>query len=1155
MNEPRKSTIHDVLRDMLLEDLGMAEESTRERDTTTSAEESLRTVGSYLLVEELGRGGSGRVYRALHRELLKPLAVKVVDADPRTPRLQRERFLREAKIAARLRHPNIVDVHDVGSDGDELFIAMDLIEGETLDVWLSRGNVSLAQRLELVEKVVRAVDFAHRQGALHRDLKPQNIVVKASGEPVIVDFGLARLETDRTLTHDGSVMGTPSYMAPEQLRGESDEIGFHSDVFALGVVLYEAITGRLPYPGESTVKIYERIERGCPVPPSRVQRGLPSDLDHLCERCLDPLPSGRYRSAAELAEDLRRVREGVPLSTSRLHRRASRTLARWKRRPILVATLSVIIAVTALALSIELPSKVSVPEAGLVLAHEIQSALGVLGPRLDSLIQRAEEARYQGDAGGRATLLADVDRLVDGSGDRTGVGAAYQIWARFLLGAPDVEERLVSARTKFSSNPVVPLMSARRFLRHYAERVEWPGQSGVLMHPVEKPFAELAPRDTEEMQKLLAKALEELAHVRAAAAWQRLPALSWIDDLCRGYELFAQRDWARAVEVLEPLAERSDLTLEARLLLSLAYCHLGDEAGAWRTAASMVEARPRLRPAVRTLAEYHRLRALNRLVREEDATEDIEQALELFTRVSDDLEADPTLAGLLAARAMAVRRRGDDPTGDYERAIELFEGALANDPSSYQLAVNQSSVMSQLAKLSPKRAELTARARERLEAARRTGGDHPFIMGGLVQVGMLEVQHDLEQTLTLDRARWERVGADVDRLEEVGGDRAVAALYRAQLVYLEAEEARRNRRPHAEPYRCTAELADRVLEIAPLPEARMMRVVSLMYAMFEERGPREDVLGLVGEALELNETSPHLAIPLPRLAAWIDELVARRRDATDAELAAIAVSVWDRIDEDVLAASSLQTARTRSLLRWSLLDDAVPLDRLLTERRHLEDLSTTEAHQLATEIQLTIARHPDVEASDRELALAVEMSAALDDSSAASRLLRGAVQAEAGRADEASRESRAALQSIRAGAARSSLWTSFLNDCWLVVSIEGRHPNAVGATVRRARALCEIMPQDGALLNTLGVGLYRAGELDEAVEVLEQSRQLNAQSFGQEHPADLAFLAMAWYRSGRIEEAVRAHHDLLESMKSPTFRDDAESKRFLQEVERVLAGR
>src|SRR5262245_58646783 len=285
-----------ALRDAFLQDVGMR-----------GAPEGAHVVGRYLLLEPIGQGASGTVWRALHRELLTEVAVKVVELRPADAPDRVERFRREAATAARLHHPGIVAVHDFGSDEGAHYLAMELVEGQPFDRWLAEAKPDLDRRLALVERVARAAHHAHEQGVVHRDLKPANVVVRVLDEPVIIDFGVARAREDAHLTRDGAVVGTIAFMAPEQLRGER-EIDARADVWALGMLLHYAVTGALPFPVDESPAEALRA-RLVPAPrPSRVDPSLPRELDVLVRRCLEPDAALRLASAEALADDLARLR-------------------------------------------------------------------------------------------------------------------------------------------------------------------------------------------------------------------------------------------------------------------------------------------------------------------------------------------------------------------------------------------------------------------------------------------------------------------------------------------------------------------------------------------------------------------------------------------------------------------------------------------------------------------------------------------------------------------------------------------------------------------------------------------------------------------------------------------------------------------------------
>ena len=272
-------------------------------------------VGRYLILEKIGQGGMGVVYKALHRDLNRVFALKVLRAGEMTTFETVRRFQREARLAAKLRHPNIVAVHDAGEEQGIHYIAMEYIEGEPLSSRLIARRARARDNLVLMEKVVRAVAHAHAQGVIHRDLKPSNVMVDRAGEPHIMDFGLARGTGDdgSLLTRSGSFLGTPFYMAPEQIEGDRPVVDAQTDVYALGVMLYEILSGRLPHVGAHSAETFARIVRREPVPLRQINPKIHADLETLCMKAMEKDRRVRYPGADVLAEELRRHLDGEPI--------------------------------------------------------------------------------------------------------------------------------------------------------------------------------------------------------------------------------------------------------------------------------------------------------------------------------------------------------------------------------------------------------------------------------------------------------------------------------------------------------------------------------------------------------------------------------------------------------------------------------------------------------------------------------------------------------------------------------------------------------------------------------------------------------------------------------------------------------------------------
>jgi predicted Ser/Thr protein kinase len=270
----------------------------------------------YELLGEIGAGGSGVVYRARHRTLGRLVALKVLRDLPAVPS-SAARFRAEAEAIAGLDHPNIVPLYDAGEHEGRLFYAMKFIDGADLCKCAPTLQGDPQKIARLLAAVAQAVQHAHERGVLHRDLKPGNIVLDNAGEPYLLDFGLARgLEDAAHLTSTGVVVGTPAYMAPEQALGRKD-LTPAADVYSLGVILYELLTDRLPFRGETTYQTLQAVLRGGPALPRWLNPDVSRDLEAVCLKCLEKDPRKRYASAAHLATDLRRVQYGVPVQARR----------------------------------------------------------------------------------------------------------------------------------------------------------------------------------------------------------------------------------------------------------------------------------------------------------------------------------------------------------------------------------------------------------------------------------------------------------------------------------------------------------------------------------------------------------------------------------------------------------------------------------------------------------------------------------------------------------------------------------------------------------------------------------------------------------------------------------------------------------------------
>ena len=291
----------------------------------------------------------GVVYRARQQQLNRLVALKMIRAGMDATQGDRDRFRVEAEAVARLRHANILQIYDIGEAAGLPFVALELLEGGSLAARLAGTPQPGSQAAVLMVTLARAIHAAHRAGIVHRDLKPSNVLFDCEGTPKIVDFGLAkRLEQEEGQTQSGQIVGTPSYMAPEQARGESKEVGPAADVYALGAILYEMLTGRPPFKGTSPMETVIQVIYNETVPPSRLFSRVPRDLETICLKCLAKEPSRRYTSAGELADDLARHLASEPILARRTP--LSEQAVKWARRRPVAATLLVLGLMTVAAL-------------------------------------------------------------------------------------------------------------------------------------------------------------------------------------------------------------------------------------------------------------------------------------------------------------------------------------------------------------------------------------------------------------------------------------------------------------------------------------------------------------------------------------------------------------------------------------------------------------------------------------------------------------------------------------------------------------------------------------------------------------------------------------------------------------------------------------
>jgi len=637
-------------------------------ETPTAAEKILGAapgdrLGRYVLEKRLGSGGMGDVWKAHDTSLDRAVAIKVLKS-PGDEEIAR--FRREAHVAARLSHPNIAAVYEVGEERGRHFIAMQLIDGRTLKDVSRRDRRAL---VEFVRDAARALDFAHATGIVHRDVKPENVMVAADGHVYVMDFGLARHRAGLGLTATGVVMGTPPYMAPEQAHGR--EVDRRADVFALGATLYELLTGRKAFEGDSDLSTLRRVCEDDPRPPRSIDGTIDADLQTVVMKCLEKEPLARYPRAGTLADDLDRWLAGEPIAARPLG--AGARLARWaaRHRALVGAAAAVALVVVTAALALAVQQ---------VRASRREAADRALAAMWSRIVERKRELRLaktspQGAREGLAATVREVDALVRARPDDP---RGWYVRARGRLYLDDLAGATADAREAIARDPsfraawtLIGMARVEEAHRHLQGEPDH-ARAGVILREASDAFARGGPgggvpwtREDDVMERTAAAlrlwyAEDAKDDARASLAeavrtYRAEEYAFWLGIWADGEE---RRRWlAQAVEWAPGWAE-------ARWNLGAALGAVGDSKAAVEQYDRAIEARPEL-----AFAWYNRGLEKGRLGDGPGAVVDFTRAVELR----------PDLAEAWIARGNA-RIALDDPRGaaaDYERALAVRPSAAA----------------------------------------------------------------------------------------------------------------------------------------------------------------------------------------------------------------------------------------------------------------------------------------------------------------------------------------------------------------------------------------------------------------------------------------------------------------------------------------------
>jgi TolB-like protein/predicted Ser/Thr protein kinase/Tfp pilus assembly protein PilF len=624
----------------------------------------LGELGDYELLEEVGRGGQGVVFRARQKSLNRTVALKVISLGQWASKEHLKRFRREAEAAASLDHPGIVPIYEVGERDGSCYFSMKFVEGGQLDEVVRRAPMSIRQAAELIAKVARTVQYAHEHGILHRDIKPGNILVDANGEPELTDFGLARLvETESTITGTLEVMGTPSYMAPEQAAGEHTKLGKATDIYGLGAVLYQLLTGHPPFAGATSYQTVRLLLDTEPRQPRLWNPKVDRELSTICLKCLEKDPTRRYSSALALAEDLEHWLKHEPIRAKPsgffIHTR------KWVRRNPSVAVLVALLVAVAMGLTLLVWDRVS--------EGSVAKSIAVLP--FENLSHDPDNAYFAN--GVQEEILTHLARIADLKvTGRTSVMQYRSGVARDLrkigyeLGVANVLEGSVQrsgSRVRLNAQ----LVDARSHRQLWGQTYDrdlsdvFAIQSEIAMAIADELYAKLSPNEKSEMKRPPTNDIIAFdLYTRARNLLETKAGLA-----------SSPNDFRQAIDLLDQATERDPTFFDAYCELAKAHdrvylVNIDHTAARLALAETALDAASRLRPDT---GKIHLARAQNLY----NGYLNYQGALAELEIARQTLANDPEL---FALKGYIARRQGR-----WAQAVENLQRAIDLDPRNIDL--------------------------------------------------------------------------------------------------------------------------------------------------------------------------------------------------------------------------------------------------------------------------------------------------------------------------------------------------------------------------------------------------------------------------------------------------------------------------------------